>query len=163
MTTTLRAVRSLFLAALLVGQAAVSSAASPGVQLTVSQSTGNPLLLDVTLKNGTDRAIEFANARLPWGDRYSMVVVGLNPAVQWHPLRAVEEPSALILGTVLIEPGQSLAGQINLTEYVDGIAKHLSASDVTVLWRYDLPVGDQTTPETRLNGRLLLARTGAPR
>ena len=136
-----------------IHSAAVTAA---GVEMTVAQSARSALILDVMLRNGTDRAIEIPNVQLPWGDRYSMTVLGIDPTHRRTPLSAVEFQGVPTAGVSVIAPGEAIRGQIDVTEYVGGIREELSKSDITVVWRYDLR--DGAIAGARFSGTLVLGK-----
>lgn len=96
--------------------------------------------LRLTLKSVDKRPLETAPSALPWGGRYSMILVAIgsdstgevleSPLSSADPLE--EEP-------VTLKPRQTIEGEIDLRARFPTLDEVLKTQDVIVFWSYRFP------------------------
>lgn len=95
------------------------------------------LALLVTIRSGVVVPIKLYKSQLPWGSRYSMVLVAVTPEGKYLDKELfVDDPSP---ERVSLEPKGSLSGSIDLQRIFKDLNKALSKSDVHLFWAYDAP------------------------
>jgi hypothetical protein len=106
-----------------------------GIKVGLNPQKG--LWLPVTLQSFAEARITLDKERVPWGSKYSMILV----AVTSNGQRLEEYPSFDDPGfeKVSLDPRVSVSGDINLADYfrdLDGVVKK---SDVQLFWAYKAP------------------------
>src|SRR5690242_6347833 len=79
------------------------------------ESTPVPCLL-ITLTNRSSQPLLLYHYRLPWGGRYSMIVVALKTDAPGKPLETtlpIDDPGP---ATLVIQPGETVRGKISLVD-----------------------------------------------
>ena len=113
--------------------------------------------LELRLTNHGTKALEIYRSALPWGNTYSMVVVGVvlhgtNEVIQAPPL--IDDPGP---DSILFRPSETLTGSIKLFDRFPKLEDALGKSDVIVFWSYQLETVDGATSQ-RFNGTVTLKR-----
>jgi hypothetical protein len=109
------------------------------LEMVVEQSiASNPLLLTIKVTNKLHRPIELPRFKLPWGNRHSMVIVGIEAAGTGDPLPTTHFVSVPGPGRISIQPAETMSGEIDLTYYISNIREELSHKDILVFWLYRL-------------------------
>lgn len=105
--------------------------------LQVEMDPQKPLSLRVTIRSRTPAPIKLYKSQLPWGSRYSMVLVAVTPEGKYLEKELfVDDPST---EEISIEPKGSLSGSIDLQRIFKGLNTALQKSDVHLFWAYDAP------------------------
>jgi hypothetical protein len=96
-----------------------------------------PLWLRVTLRSRAETPITFYKERLPWGNRYSMILVAVKPdgrcLQEFFP---IDDPG---IDKVTLAPGAALSGDIDLGNFFKDLEGASKESDVNVFWAYEAP------------------------
>jgi hypothetical protein len=110
-------------------------------------STPNGPGLKFTVKNVSNHTVTIEEPRLPWGQRYSVMIVAAERK-SGSPLKEVPLiDDAFLSPKVSIKPGQSLSGSIELVYYVADIDKKLRSTDLVLFWYYDARGNNETLGE----------------
>jgi hypothetical protein len=132
--------------------------------LRAMQTISNELLTDVQIKKGSDyhlvitltnksnHSLTAYRTQLPWGARYSMILVAVKTDAFGTPIETVfsiDDPSAEV---IKINKNGKLEGKISLIDRFPGFLMAIQEYDIIVFWSYQL----QTT-----NGDLTKRRTGS--
>jgi hypothetical protein len=97
-----------------------------------------PLHLRVTLRSSADTRATFFRWQLPWSNRYSMIFAAVKPNGESMELALpIDDPHP---GKVSVEPGATLAGDIDLTDVIRDLTV-TKKSDVHLFWAYKAPDG----------------------
>jgi hypothetical protein len=99
------------------------------------ESTPVPSLV-ITLTNGSSKPLTLYRYGLPWGGRYSMIVVAVKTDAPGTPLETtfpIDDPGP---GTLAIQPGETLTGQISLVDRFPEFLRALCARDLVVFWTW---------------------------
>ena len=112
--------------------------------------------LEVTLTNREDKTIKLYRSSLPWGNVYSMVIVGVeldgsNETLDSGPIIDDAGPDS-----VLVQPHATTVGSINLLKRLPRLQEALEKSDVVVFWSYQLKTIDGEVSE-RTGGSVVLS------
>ena len=103
----------------------------------VQLSNQEPISLRVTLRSRAETRATFRKYRLPWGNRYSMILVAVTAHGDCLDRNfPIDDPSP---ERVTFEPNESLSGEINLRQHFDGLDNALKKSDIHLYWAYDAP------------------------
>jgi hypothetical protein len=138
---------------LLFSSASGGTEALPG-GIQVEMDSQRPLGLRVTLRSGAEVPVTLYKNRLPWGSRYSMILVAVTRDGQYLKKELpVDDPSP---ERVTIEPRGLLVGQIDLDSVFIGLNRAVQSSDVQLFWAYEAP-GDLRIPRWS-GGWVLLPR-----
>lgn len=108
-----------------------------GIQVTMNPD--NPWLLRVTLRSFARDRITFYKHLLPWGNRYSMILVAVTSSGRSiDRVFPEDEPSSK---EVSLGPGESLTGDVDLHDVFRGMDTALKKGDVHLFWAYQAPDG----------------------
>ena len=116
----------------------------PPITISVNSTTRDSLVIEI--ENKSKFPIKFARRDLPWGWRYSMWVKAFRDDAGGTPLEEAFTiaDSARFTEPVVLEPGTSLRGEIDLNARFPQLQDTLKSRDVIVLWRYGPEIGDFT-------------------
>lgn len=124
------------------------------VQVSVSitpEGLRDPGKLNVRLTNNSTSPLEVYKADLPWGNRYSLILTAVHEAQPNTQLKQVFFLDDAGPDSSVIQPKQSLSGQIDVRQYFENFESELAKGSVIVLWSYRLVTVDkQESP--RLSG-----------
>lgn len=96
-----------------------------------------PISLRVTLRSRAETRVTFRKYRLPWGNRYSTILVAVTPHGECLNRNfPIDDPSP---ERVTFEPNESLSGEINLRKHFSGLDNALKKSDIHLYWAYEAP------------------------
>jgi hypothetical protein len=110
---------------------------SAGVQ--VKMNPQNPWSLRVTLRSSAKNRVTFFKNFLPWGNRYSMVLVAVTSSGRYvDRFFPEDEPS---MEEVSLGPGESVTGDVDLHDVFTGLDDVLRETDVQLFWAYKAPEG----------------------
>jgi hypothetical protein len=89
------------------------------------------------LRNISKQQIEMLEYRLPWRNPRSVIILAVNPRTT-----AILPPEAMIddpdfLPTVVIDPGETLRGNVRLDMHVRGIDEVSKTTDLAIFWCYE--------------------------
>jgi hypothetical protein len=108
--------------------------AKPGVEVVLSRE--NPLHLQVSLTSGAANDIKLNPFELPWGNRYSMVLVATKPNAEALELAyPIDDPRNT---QITVKAGETLTGEIDLRDVIRDM-KAVKKSDVLLFWAYKAP------------------------
>jgi hypothetical protein len=107
----------------------------PGIR--VELSPAKPLWIRVTLRSGAANTATFPRSELPWGNRYSIVLVATT--LQGAPLEKFYPIDDPMPDEISVPPGATLTGEINLENNIPDLARLTKASDVHLFWAYESP------------------------
>jgi len=114
--------------------------ARAGTPLRVEVSVTNSLGLEAvvfTITNSSDVAVEIDEAALPWGNRYSVLLVALLKKAQ-EPVRAgYPVDDVFVAKPVKIAPGRQLRGTVALSEHFGELAAVRKRDDLIVFWYFE--------------------------
>ena len=103
----------------------------------VELSNQKPLSLRVTLRSRAETSVTFRKYRLPWENRYSMILVAVTPHGECLDRNLpIDDPSP---ERVTLEPNESLSGEINLQKHFGGLSNALKKSEIHLYWAYEAP------------------------
>jgi hypothetical protein len=108
-----RCYAAFFLLVFLVSIITARATYAGNIYVSVQPGTDNNHLR-VILVNRTSRFLTMYRSALPWGNRYSMILLAIPSKVLSAPLEQgfpIDDPS---FGTIKIVPGEKLYGDINL-------------------------------------------------
>lgn len=107
------------------------------VDVQLAGQPGSSLTLRITVNSHDSRPLETVPSALPWGTRYSMLLVAMrvdstgevieSPLSSADPLE--EEP-------ITLKPRQSIAGEIDLWSRFPAVHEALKVQDVILFWSY---------------------------
>jgi hypothetical protein len=118
-----------------------------------ADATGATLQLELSYHG--DRPVELYRADLPWGSVHSLILAAVRLDPFGSPLEQVfpiDDPGP---ETVVIDPGDALAGSVDLAARFPALAADRQAHDVMVFWTYQ-PRDVEGLGFERLSGSLLL-------
>jgi hypothetical protein len=121
------------------------------LKIQVNLESAKDATLRFTLTNTSKTPIAFWKPRLPWGNVNSVAIVVLRPASFNTALKGMRPFDTPLDGDVLIEPGQSVSGIVDVREYAKDVEGELRKRDLLVLWSYQ--------PRTR-DGIVMKRQTG---
>jgi len=115
-------------------------------------------LLSITLVNESNRSLIINEYSLPWGNRYSLLLVAIEAdrfeRVLDQP-RYIDDPQP---GKVVMKPSQQLQGTISLNSRFPGLSKELESGQFIIFWTYRLkPLNAPATK--RLAGWLVIPKS----
>ena len=125
------------------------------VTVTPPASAGGTVL-NVRLTNNTANQLEVNGSFLPWNNRYSLILVAVRERKPNEQLEQKFFFDDIGPENVLIQPKQSLEGQIDLREFFKGIESELGKGSLILLWSYQLVTTDKQESK-RLAGWVRLA------
>lgn len=108
---------------------------SPGIRVELDPK--RPLSLRVTLQSASHNTETIERSRLPWAWRYAMVFVAVREHGQ--PLEMelpVEDP---VTTKIVVHPGETLTGDINLNAVIRDVGEVNKQSNVHLFWAYESP------------------------
>lgn len=139
-----------------------AQSAPPKVMVRVdwSRCRGAEPVLGVSVRSTDSRSLRVLPSGLPWGSRYSMLLV----RARANSLGETLDVSAYIEDPVeetplVVRPGGELRGEIDLLHRFPGLATALKSGDVLLFWSYRLPALG-LAPSDRTGGWLLIPRDG---
>jgi hypothetical protein len=109
------------------------------------------VLLHIRLTNTGSEVLRFDRSFLPWASRLPIILAAAqerwpHEALHPNPVTVIKDPGP---GIVTIASGQSVEGDIRLTDEFDRFAETLKKESVVVLWSYQL-----TTSDGRMSARM---------
>ena len=108
---------------------------SPDIQ--VELSSQKPLSLHVTVHSRAEKQVSLFKWRLPWGTRNTMILVAVKPDKNYVTRNfPVDDPAP---ERVLIEPNETLSGDVSLEKAFTGLDDALKKSDIHLFWAYQAP------------------------
>ncbi len=118
------------------------AATGPTSRLRVEASgvviAGEPALHFI-VTNTSSVPLSLAESGLPWGNAYSVNVVGIRPnGKALPPSYPIDDPG---VGDVALQPKATLEGNYFLHRALQGAREALGASDLIVLWSYGATTG----------------------
>lgn len=139
-----------------LGLAPITSEAEQAipVQLTVSQ-IGEQARLKVSVTNESNGDLTLYKSGLPWGNRYSMIVVPVSLAGNNEVVSSVgliDDPGP---GATVIRAGETVSGEIDLARRFHEQWAEVSGKPLLVFWSYQLETSDERKSK-RLGGWLEL-------
>ena len=113
--------------------------------------------IELTLEYSGEQVIDVYKNSLPWGNRYSLILVAVKAdaiGTLVPQQQVINDPSP---STIAIQPGDRLTGEINLNERLVGLDEALKTSDVIVFWNYEMRTIESVVAP-RIGGWLLISR-----
>lgn len=113
--------------------------------------------LEMRLTNQSPGPITVFRNSLPWSSAYSALVVAVKTDAVGTAIDRSTPVDDPVVGTLTIQPGETLTGQIDLDRRFPGLSSGLKGRDVVVFWSHQL----QTTggePLPRTGGWVLLSK-----
>lgn len=137
---------------------ATAADGSPGGPVTLQVSAlpdkGGQYDLHISMQNEGSTPLKVFKAGLPWGNSRSMfLTVVRNRTVLTGPI-AIDDPVA---GDVVLQPGETVRGEINLSARYPKLTEELKTSDLDVLWTYQVVTTNGATMQ-RLGGWLPITK-----
>ena len=128
------------------------------IAIVVRSRNGDGSLLDIAVTNETAAPLVVSRSGLPWTNSYDLLLT----AVCADPVGSVIERSLPVddplVGALTVLPGQTVSGEINLTQRFPGLAEARERADVLLYWSWrPRPVNESAGPWS--SGWLLLKRT----
>jgi hypothetical protein len=118
----------------MAAQGKLSETMPPGIR--VELDLEKPLWVRVTLRSGAERTATFPRYRLPWANRYSMVLVAVPHGAPLEMVYPVDDP---MFDTISVAPGAALTGDINLEHLIPDLGRVTKVSEVQLFWAYESP------------------------
>jgi hypothetical protein len=149
---------------LVVWVACLSVPSAIGGTLTISVlPTEVSHCLRITVTNQANTNVEIPLADLPWGDRYSLMVVGLPATREATPLGLTRIISIPLAGDAVLKPKEGLSAEIDLRHYVEGFDPASRRSAMHVFWAWVSAPSDAT--DSRPAGMVTISKAtaGEPR
>ena len=119
------------------------------MEVEVTRLPGSEPRLHVSLRNTSNATVETYEHSLPWRGVYSMLVIVVRADSAGSVLDRslpVDDPGP---GTVTVQPGQTLEGDIAIAPRFPGFVQALSEADLLVFWGYRFQaVGQAPLPWT---------------
>jgi len=95
------------------------------------------LSLHITLRSNVDKSVALYKYLLPWGNRNSIILIAVaSDGRHLERTVGIDDPSP---EQVIIEPGKSLSGDIDLYKRFAGLQTALKKSDILLFWAYRSP------------------------
>lgn len=112
-----------------------NEAARPDIQVELNPQKS--LYLRVTLRSRAETSVTFYQERLPWGNRYSILLVAVSSDGQClQQIFPIDDPR---MEKVTFVPGAYLSGDIDLGDFFKDLKGALRKSDVNLFWAYEAP------------------------
>jgi hypothetical protein len=128
-------------------------------KVTVEVTAAPARTLEVRVTNETPTPITVFRHSLPWSSAYSALLVAVKtdaPGTVLDRSRPIDDP---IVGTVTIQPKETVTGEIDLDRRFPGLPDGLRERDVIVFWSHQLQTVDgDLLPRT--GGWVLLPKQG---
>lgn len=137
----MRSLLALFI--LLVGGVALSSSSLADccldmtIDVKVKEGAAGPML-KATIRNNGPTSVEVNKSLLPWGGRYSLILVAVREKSPNEPLAQRFFMDDIGPETVELERGGVLEGQIDMREFFQQLPSELKKDNLIVLWSYQL-------------------------
>jgi len=110
---------------------------APPSDVRVELKSQNPPLVRVTIWSRAKNTVTFPRFRLPWGNRYSLILVAVTPQGEYlDRVFPVDDPSP---ERVTFQPNESMSGEIDLRNFFGHLDSTLNKSDVHLFWAYKPP------------------------
>jgi hypothetical protein len=108
---------------------------SMSVRVSLEKRSPHPSL-KFELSNNSATVLIIGESSLPWSSRECLLIVGASKKEGTLPGRyAIED--RVLEDRVVIKPGVTLAGEIQLDEFVTDLEHALRKSDVQIFWYYE--------------------------
>jgi hypothetical protein len=128
-------------------------------KVTIEVTATSARALEVRVTNETPTPITVFRHSLPWSSAYSALLVAVKTDAVGTVLdrsRPVDDP---VVGTLTIQPKQTVNGEIDLDRRFPGLSDGLRERDVIVFWSHQLQTVDgDLLPRT--GGWVLLPKQG---
>lgn len=122
---------------ILLGGVSPSNGESPPSGIHVELDPQKPLWLHVTLMSRSESRVTVYRSSLPWGNRYSMILVAVLPSGKSLKKELiVDDPT---LEQIALDPNKSISGDINLQNVFRDLNASVTMSDVQLFWAYQAP------------------------
>lgn len=119
----------------LSGLIARGQTGATGIQ--VEANPQNPWSLRVTVQSHAQTRVTLSKFRLPWENRYSMILVAVTASGRYiDRIFPEDDPSP---ERISVEPGQLLTGDVNLHDFFRGLDGALKETDIQLFWAYQAP------------------------
>jgi len=128
-----------------------------GMKVVIEAAAAPARSLQVRLTNETRAPITVPRHSPPWANAYSALVVAVKTDASGTVLERSTPVDDPLVGSLTIQPGETLSGQIDLDRRFPGLADALMEHDVVVFWSFQLDPVDGT-PLARAGGWVLLPR-----
>lgn len=99
--------------------------------------SGSPIV-ELTIRNNSQRPILISSERLPWRSTSGFVVRATSCGLREYSLRriyAIDDPPP---GNLTIAPGESVTQRLDLRWYFADITEALRSANVCLFWRYEM-------------------------
>jgi hypothetical protein len=107
----------------------------PGIRVELNPE--KPFWLHVTVRSGAETTATFFKSQLPWGNRYSMVIVAVTPHGGCLDKELpIDDPGP---ETISLAPRESLSGDIDLRWFIRDLSSVTKKSDLQLFWAYQAP------------------------
>jgi hypothetical protein len=117
------------------------------VDVSLKGPTGPTFVAEVALKYTGDRDLQVQRHALPWGNTYSLILIGVDATALASPLDKhlrIDDPGTAM---ITLKPGQSLAGRIDLTQRFRDLPSAIQRRDAIIFWSYQLqPIDGKPLP-----------------
>ena len=124
-------------ASFLVFSIACGGAETTIPDMQVELSSQKPLWLRVTLRSRAESPVTLNKERLPWGNRYSMILVAVTPGGQClQQFFPIDDPG---WEKISLNPGASASGEIDLADFFRDLGGAVKKSDIHLFWAYEAP------------------------
>lgn len=123
-----------------------------------TKDTNDDYELDIEMKLKLRDAVSLYKAALPWGSRYSMIIIAakLNASAEQLEQRLfIDDPGPTI---ITIKPGELLSGKISLRKRFPSIYDAAKKNDLIIFWSYGLKDINNASLG-RVGGWLILPQT----
>jgi len=113
--------------------------------------------LVITLTNKSRQPVTLYRYGLPWGGRFSMIVIAVKTDAPGTPLERtspIDDPGP---ATLAIQPGETLRGEISLVDAFPDFLQAQCERDVVVFWTWQAEPVD-ATPLARQSGWVLFGK-----
>jgi hypothetical protein len=128
------------------------------VDASLKHRTAAEFVLEMTLRYTGDKDLRVWNSSLPWGNTYSLILVGVEAHAMATPLEKFLRIDDPVTGDITIKPGQALTGEVDLTQRFRNLTSALNRIDVLIFWSYQLqPIDGKPLP--RVGGWLVIPKT----
>jgi hypothetical protein len=123
--------------------------------------TNNVCIVRLTLKNNGEMPFSISSTAVPWGSRYSLLLL----ASRTDPRSAPLQPDIVIDDprddkTQTLRPGESLTGEIVLNHRFRDFDDIIRNNDIAVFWLYEVKSRLLDKPLRFLGGWLLVSKRG---
>jgi hypothetical protein len=152
---------ALCVAMFLAAAACLAADAAPQLAVTATfvRDRGKPEL-EFSLRNNSDRAIVIRQTDLPWGGRFSVVLVVVDrasgePLKRTYPIEDTFGP----LPSVTVTPRQSIQGITNLAALMESSDGEGKKKDLILFW-YCSPKAESGAPLGTFGGWIEIPRSG---